>query len=223
MPRVSLSASRLAPGVLWACALGVAAPAQEPGIDAVVERVEVQGNKVIQSETLLFYVSTKPGDRYDELRLKDDFRRLWATGFLDDLVLQSVDGAKGKVVVFQVTERKRIQIVDYRGSKELTHTAIDDKLKEKDASIKIDTFYDPGKARRVEEIVRQMLAEKGRPFGTVKHDAKSVGNAGLQVSFTVDDGPKARAKRIEFEGNQVYDDGKLRKAMKKLKPAGFWN
>ena len=36
-------------------------------------------------ETFLFYVSTKPGDRYDERRLKDDFRRLWDTGFLEDL------------------------------------------------------------------------------------------------------------------------------------------
>jgi outer membrane protein insertion porin family len=189
----------------------------------IVERVEIQGNRVIQTETLLFYISTKAGNRYDELHLKDDFRRLWATGFLDNLVLQAVDGPKGKIVVFQVQERKRIQIVDYRGSKELTNTNIEDKLKEKDAAIKIDSFYDPGKARKVEEIIRQMLADKGRPFGTVKHDAKAVGNAGLQVSFTIDDGPKAKLKLVEFEGNQVFDDGKLRGSMKKLKPAGFWN
>ena len=189
----------------------------------VVERVEVQGNRFVQTDTLLFYISTKPGERYDERRLKDDFRRLWATGFLDDLVLQAVDGPKGKVVVFQVQERKRIQIVDYRGSKELTTSNIEDKLKEKDAAIKIDTFYDPGKARKVEEIIRQLLAEKGRPFGSVKHDAKAIGSAGLQVSFTIDDGPKARLKLVEFEGNRVFDDGKLRGSMKKLKPAGFWN
>jgi outer membrane protein insertion porin family len=200
-----------------------AAPAVRGEDAATVERVEVQGNRVIQSETLLFYISTKAGDRYDELRLKDDFRRLWATSFLDNLVLQVVDGPKGKVVVFQVQERKRIQIVDYRGSKELTTTNIEEKLKEKDAAIKIDTFYDPGRARKVEEIIRQMLADKGRPFGSAKHDAKAVGNAGLQVSFTIDDGPKARLKTIEFEGNQVFDDGKLRKSMKKLKPSGFWN
>src|SRR5262249_30562534 len=105
----------------------------------------------------------------------------------------------------------------------LTTTNIEEKLKEKDASIKIDSFYDPGKARKVEEIIRQMLADKGRPFGSVKHDAKTVGNAGIQVSFTVDDGPKARSKEIEFDGNSVFDDGKLRGSMKKLKESGFWN
>jgi outer membrane protein insertion porin family len=189
----------------------------------IVERVEIQGNHFVQTDTLLFYVSTKPGDRYDELRLKEDFRRLWDTGFLDDLSLHVVDGTKGKVVVFQTEERKRIQIVDYHGSKELTTSNIEDKLKEKDAAIKIDTFYDPGKARKIEEIIRQLLAEKGRPFPTVKHDAKPVGSQGLQVSFNIDDGPKARIKEIDFQGNQVFDDGKLKKSMKKLKQSGFWN
>jgi len=205
------------------CAFGAGASALFAQAGPVVERVEVQGNRYVQADTLLFYVSTKAGDRYEERRLKEDFRRLWATGFLDDLVLQVLDGPKGKIVVFQVQERKRIQIVDYHGSKELSTSNIEDKLKEKDAAIKIDAFYDPGKARKVEEIIRQMLTEKGRPFSTVKHDAKAIGSAGLQVSFSVDDGPKAKVKVIDFEGNQVFSDGKLRGSMKKVKQAGFWN
>ena len=50
------------------------------------------------AETLLFYISTKAGDRYDERRLEEDFRRLWDTGFLDDLLLDVRDGPAGKVV-----------------------------------------------------------------------------------------------------------------------------
>ena len=114
---------------------------------AVVERVEIQNNQYLQRETLLFYISTKAGDRYDERRLKDDFRRLWDTGFLDDLILDVRDGPGGKVVLFRVVERKRIQIIDYRGSKALTTTNIEDGLKEKEEGLKIDTFYDVSKAR----------------------------------------------------------------------------
>ena len=83
---------------------------------AIVERVDVNGNQYLQKETLLFYVSTKPGERYDERRLKDDFRRLWDTGFIDDLLLDVRDGPKGKVVTFVLRERKRVQIMDYRGA-----------------------------------------------------------------------------------------------------------
>jgi outer membrane protein insertion porin family len=133
------------------------------------------------------------------------------------------DGQTGKIVRFVVRERKRIQIVDFRGSKELTTSTIEDKLKEKEATIRVDTFYDIAKIRKAEQVIRDMLAEKGRPFGTVKHDAKTVGGAGMQVSFIIDDGPKTRVKSIEFTGNTIFSDGQLRGALKKLKPAGFWN
>src|SRR6266446_2206476 len=120
----------------------------------IVERVEISNNQFLQKDTFLFYISTKPGDRYDERRLKEDFRRLWDTGFVDDLYVDVRDGEKGKVVTFRVVERKRIQIVDYRGSKVLTTTTIEDELKKKEASLKIDTFYDIGKAKRVESILK---------------------------------------------------------------------
>ena len=70
----------------------------------------------------------------------------------------------GKIVMFTVNERKRIQIVDYRGSKALTTTNIEDKLKEKEAAIKIDTFYDLGKARRVEAIITRDAGGEGPPL-----------------------------------------------------------
>ena len=166
-------------------------PAQEP----VIERIEILNNQYLQRETLLFYISTKPGDPYDVRKLREDFKRLWDTGFLDDLQIEVVDGPGGKVVRFKVTERKRIQIVDFRGSKELSTSTIEEALKKADAQIKIDTFYDPAKARKVEKIIKEMLAEKGRPFGAVKHEAKNIGGSGQQLSFIVDDGPKAKVRR----------------------------
>ena len=216
-----------AAGVLWVVVLAPAARAAAGPDDleptATVERVEISQNQYVRTETLLYYVSTKPGDRYDELRLREDFRRLWDTGFLADLLVDVRDGRAGKVVTFVVQERKRIQIVDYRGSKSLSATAIEEKLKEEDAALRIDSFYDAAKARKVEAVIKQMLLEKSRPFAAVKHDAKSLGGAGMQVSFVVDEGPKAKVERIEFTGNEAFGDRTLRRTMKKIKAAGFWN
>ena len=213
--------------LLFASALLFAgpAPAQEeadPGAP-IVERVDIMRNQYLDKETFLFYISTKPGDRYDERRLKDDFRRVWDTGFVEDMILDVRDGQKGKIVTFVVDERSRIQIIDYRGSKALTPTTIEDELKKREATIRIDTFYDINKARRVESILREMLSAKGRPFATVKHETKAVGGAGLQLSFTIDDGPKANVENIEFEGNTVFSDDALKGEMKGIKEAGFWN
>ncbi|MCG6928143.1 MAG: outer membrane protein assembly factor BamA [Acidobacteria bacterium] len=200
-------------------------PAQtQEGTPPIVERVEILNNRYLQKETLLFYISTKPGDRYDPEKLKRDFRRLWDTGFLDDLAVEVIDGPEGGAVVrFRVAERKRIQIVDFRGSKELSTSNIEDALKENDAEIRIDTFYDPAKARRVESIIKTMLMAKGRPFGEVTHEAKNIGGSGQQLSFLITDGPRAKIQEIEFDGNKVFSDGQLRGVLKKLKPSGVVN
>ena len=200
-----------------------AARAQDAAPGPVIERIEILNNQFLQRETLLYYVSSKPGDPYDERKLRDDFKRLWDTGFLDDLRIEAVDGPRGKIVSFVVTERRRIQIVDYRGSKDVTTSTIEDELKKRDAQVKIDTFYDPTKARKVESIIKEMLAAKGRPFATVKHEAKNIGASGQQLSFVIDEGPKAKVKQIVFDGIVVFSDDTLRGKMKKVKQPGLFN
>jgi len=206
-------------------ALATAQPPPEAARDPpVVGRLEIARNQYLSPETFLFYISTKPGDRYDEVRLRADFRRLWATGFLQDLVIDARDTPTGgKAVFFIVSEQPRVQIVDYRGSKALTKSAIEEELKKRDAAVRVDSFYDMRKARRVEAVLREMLAAKGRPFGTVRHETRTLGGAGTQLSFVIDDGPRARIESIDFVGNEVFPDGTLRGRLKALEPAGFWN
>ncbi len=219
---------RLALALSASLAAANGALAQEPPQTAarpvIVERVDVRGNQYLPKETILYYVSTKVGSIYDEEIIKADFRRLWDAGFLENMSVEESDTPSGnKNLLFTVSERKRVQIVDFRGSKALTKTSIEDKLKEKEATLRLDSFYDPSKARRAEVVIREMLKEKGRLFGTVKHEARTIGGSGEQVIFTIDDGPKTKIKAINFENNTVYSDGRLRGEMKKLKQAGFWN
>ena len=195
-----------------------------PGAEAVprVERVEIAGTHEMPDGSYLFYVSTRAGEPYDEVRLRGDFRRLWDTGFLDDLRLEVEDGPHGRIVRFRVAERARLRIVDFQGSKELSSTEIADRLKKEDAALPVDNFFDPGRARRAENIVRRMLGEKGYLFATVKHEARPLGGSGVQVSFVIADGLRARLRQVDFEGNQSFPDGTLKKRMK-TKERGFWN
>jgi outer membrane protein insertion porin family len=221
-----VAVQRLAILVLISLLAAVVVASAQTTVDgpvATVVSVDVTGNQFLQRETLLFYVQTKLGDPYDVRKLREDFRRLWDTGFLDDLRVEADDAPGGKRVRFVVAERKRIQIVDFRGSKELTTSNIEDELKKREAQIKIDTFYDAAKARKVESIIKEMLGAKGRPFATVKHEAKAVGGSGQQLSFTIDDGPKAKIKQIVFDGNKVFSASKLRGVMKNIKEPGFTN
>ena len=139
---------------------------------------------VIEPQTYLYYIQTKPSrpsenfwSPYDEKVVLEDFRRLWNTNFLDDLWVDVNDvpypnGVVGKHVIFNLEERQRVKIVDYVGSKKLEQTKIDEQLKEKGLTIRLDSFIDPGLIRRVEGVVREMLAEKGYLGATITHEVK---------------------------------------------------
>src|SRR5436190_3820510 len=134
------------------------------------------GQSVIEPQTYLYYIQLKPStpsqakwvpyDDVAERMLEDDFRRLWNTKFLDNLFIDVSDytfpnGTIGKVVTYNMEERQRVKIVDYVGSKKVEASKIDEKLKEADAQIRLDTFIDPGLVRKVSGIVRDMLRDKG--------------------------------------------------------------
>ena len=153
-------------------------------------------------------MSTKPGDRYDERRLRDDFRRLWDTGFLDDLQVEARDGPSGQDRDLQ-GER-----AEARPDRRLSGAARPSpprpsrtSSRSESRALKIDTFYDPAKARKVEDVIKEMLEAKGHPFAKVKHEAKTIGGAGQQVSFI--DRRRAQGQgqdRSTFDGNAVFPD-----------------
>jgi outer membrane protein insertion porin family len=192
------------------------------------------GTSLIEPQTYLYYIQLKPSSPakdewtpYDDAAEKtilEDFKRLWGTNFLDNLWIDVRDytfpnGVVGKVVTYNMEERQRVKIVDYVGSKQIETSKIDDKLKEANAVVRLDTFIDPGLVRKVEGIVRDMLKEKGFQFANVTHEiqAMSGGPKLVHLTFHLDEGPKVKIRSIEFTGNKAISSGALKRQMKENK------
>ncbi len=201
---------------------------------------EAQGNQsLIEPQTYLYYIQLKqsrpsegvwvPYTDASEKTIEEDFHRLWNTNFLDNLWIDVKDyrfpnGTVGKIVTYNMEERQRVKIVDYVGSKKIEVSKIDEKLKEANAVIRLDTFIDPGLVRRVEGIVRDMLREKGFQFADVTHEIKEMpgGPKLVHLTFHMDEGPKVKVKSIDFVGNKAFSDATLKRQMKENKEgAGF--
>jgi outer membrane protein insertion porin family len=239
----SASAATAAPGTI--CGLPVPAPAalppagSGPVVLAIVPCFEKQGGaSVIEPQTYLYYIGLKPSQPsqglwtpYDEAaraQMLADFRALWATSFLDNLQIEVVDhvlanGVVGKLVKYDIEERQRIKIVDYTGSKVLESTKIDEKLKEENVSLRLDSFIDDRAVRRVTTIIRGMLSEKGFLDSTVTPTVKPVpgGTKLVNLTFTIAEGPKYKIREIDFVGNEAIGDGALKRRMKETKEQWF--
>jgi outer membrane protein insertion porin family len=212
-------------------------PAGSPPLVRFIELTfPSQGNvSVIEPQTYLYYIQAQvsrpsdgvwvPYDQSTEKTLLEDFKRLWGTNFLEDLSIEVVDdpypnGVVGKRIIYKMEERQRVKIVDYDGSKKVEQTKIDEKLKEENLQIRLDTFIDPGLIRRVEGVVRGMMSEKGYQYAQVTHDIQELpsGPKLVHLTFHISEGPKVKIKRLDFDGNKALSDGKLTKQMKENRP-----
>jgi outer membrane protein insertion porin family len=221
---------------------GAVAPVLPPaGSPPLIRYIQIafptQGDvSVVEPRTYLYYIQTQvsrpsdgvwvPYDEKTEASLLEDFKRLWATNFLDDLSIEVTDapydnGVMGKRIIYKLEERQRVKIVDYTGSKKLDQTKIEEKLKEENILIRLDSFIDPGQIRKVESVVRSFMASKGYQYAVVTHELKPLptGPKLVNLTFNVEEGPKVKIKKIEFTGNTALSSGDLAGEMKHNKAA----
>jgi outer membrane protein insertion porin family len=132
----------------------------------------------------------------------------------------------GKLVTYNMEERERVKIVNYEGIKPIGDRAkVDEQLRARNIEMRLDTFVDNGTIRRIETVLREMMAEKGFTNATVTHTVTPVagGPKLVNVTFNVAEGPKIKIRSIEFLGNSAKSDGTLRRKMKDNKPPNpFW-
>jgi outer membrane protein insertion porin family len=229
-----------------------AAPAVQPtpatlppaGSGPVIRFIQLRFHPVDESlidpQTYLYYIQTQPSSSsagrwvpYDEAaeqKLRDDFRRLWGTNFLDNLWVEDIDepyenGVVGKRIVFNMEERPRVKIVDYTGSTKVERTKIDEKMKEVGIALRLDSFLDEGAVRRVKSIIQEMMAEKGYQFAEINSNVEVLpgGPKLVKVVFDVQEGPKVRIREVDFVGNTALGDRTLRRRMKETKQHGAFS
>jgi outer membrane protein insertion porin family len=202
---------------------------------------EAQGNvALVDVQTYLYYIQLQqkrsrptegiwtPYDDKIEQIIKDDFHRLWGTGFLDNLWIDKTDytfanGVVGEIVTFNMEERQRVKIVDFTGSKKIDTSKINEQLHARNAEIRLDTFIDPSLLRKVEGVLRDMLKEKGFQNADVTHEIKEVagGPKLVNVTFVMTEGPVVKIEKMTFVGNKAVSEGALKHRMKDNKEQWF--
>jgi outer membrane protein insertion porin family len=199
------------------------------------------GTSTIEAETYLYYIRVKdmlsrpsqnvwvPYDEKIEQVVLSDFKSLWATNFLDDLAMEVVDytfpnGVIGKILLYHMEERERVKIVQYEGTKVIDRAKIDEQLRERGIEIRLDSFLDEGKIRRVKSVLREMMAEKGYTDAVITHTTTPVagGPKLVNIAFHISEGPKIKIRDVEFVGNRAFSDGRLQRRLKENKPRGLF-
>ena len=221
-----------------------AQPVRQPpaGSGPVIFQTELRfhpiNESIIEAQTYLYYIQTPlsrpsenvwvPYNEQTEQSLLADFKRLWATNFLDNLWIEKLDvpfpnGVMGHHIIYHMEERPRVKIVDYTGSTKVERTKVDEKMKELGIQLRLDSFLDQSVVKRVQGIVRDLMAEKGYEFAEVTPTVEPLpaGPKLVKVVFDVKEGPQVKVRSINFNGNVAVSDRALGRQMKGTKAHGW--
>ena len=192
----------------------------------LVESVDITGNRRLRKDDILYYVQTRPGDPYSEQQVQRDLQAVLALGFFDKTATRVLteEGARGGInVIFEVKELPIIRDLQFEGLKSVPESDVLKAFRERRVGISKESIYDPVKARNAIRVLKELLAAHGHPNATIEEKRDEVSATSTALTFEINEGDRVRVMEIQFEGNQVFSDGKLRGAMKYVKEAGLYS
>jgi outer membrane protein insertion porin family len=174
-----------------------------------VLKVVVSGNKRIEADAIKTRIETKPGDVYLARSLSHDLKSIYAMGYFEDIKVEEEDGPGGKIISFKVTEKPTIRVIRIKGNRVYDDEEITENLTLKTGAI-LNIFKLTGNAKRITELYK----EKNYHNVSVEFKVQQLEHNQADINFIIKEGEKVRIRSIQFKGNSVYPDKKLKKMMK---------
>ena len=191
-----------------------------PGSGAIIERFEAVGNTSVASDTIRVYLGINPGEPFNPGAVQNNFLNLWQTGLFDDIRIETEKGSNGGVIVkVIVKERPRIGSVEFRGNKDLNSAKINEALEKDKIDLHVGNTIDQTLIRRAAESIKHGYSEGGYEGVTIDTTTEDMPEPNeKRIVFNINEGIKATVASIEFTGNTVFSDRRLRLHMKEVQP-----
>ncbi len=191
------------------------------GQQDLIVGIVIHGNRRIPADTVKARIFSKVGDVYDAAAIERDFNALWNTGYFEDIRFEREQNPKGWILHIYLKERPTIREINYTGLNAVSTSDVLDRFKERKVGLAVENQYDPTKIKKAEVVLKELLAEHGRQFATIRTEIRPIPPNAIGVTFVVKEGPKVKVGHIRFRGNKHVNDRTLRAAMKNLKPIGI--
>ena len=182
-----------------------------------IKEIRLTGNRRIETDAIMRYIRTKPGDAYVPKNLSDDLKSVYSMGYFEDIRIEYEESADGKIIIFNVQEKPTIRRIKFKGNGVYEDDEIMDSMNIKSGSI-LNIFKIQNNIIRIENLYK----EKNYHNVKVTYSVKELDNNQGDLLFNIEEGGKVRIKEISFEGNTVYTDKQLKKVIK-TNEKGFWS
>jgi outer membrane protein insertion porin family len=181
----------------------------------VVRDIRIEGLQRVEPSTMFAYLPIREGDVFSDDKASEAIRVLYATGFFNDVKI----AVEGDIVIVQVVERPAIGSIDFAGLREFDK---DNLLKAlHSVGLSLGSYYDKALAARAEQELKRQYLTHGYYAAEVKTTITPVDRDRVALLLSVDEGPSAKIRQINFIGNKAFSSGTLLDEMQLSTPNWF--
>ena len=154
--------------------------------------------------------------------IERDFNSLWNTGYFEDIRFEREATPKGWILHVYVKEKPRIKEINYLGINAISKSDILDRFKEAKVGISVESQYDPTKVKKAEVTIKQLEAEHGHQFATVRTEVRPIPPASVGMYLRgAGRAQRSKSDKSSLKATRHVSSRVLRHSMHFLKPIGI--
>lgn len=172
-----------------------------PAVAQVVSDIRVAGNRRIEQETVISYLTFSTGSQYDEGEVNQSLKALFATGLFADVFIDR----QGSVVIVTVVENPVVNKVAFEGNSE-----VDDDTLRGEVQLKPRSVFTRSRAQADVQRILSVYRRQGQYAAQITPKLIELEHNRVNVVFEINEGKATKVKSINFIGNRAFSDSQLR-------------
>jgi outer membrane protein insertion porin family len=174
-----------------------------------VTLIEVQGNRRIESATILAKIKTREGAVFSPSVIKEDIRLLYQLGHFEDVQVKTEGFEQGLKVIFWVKEKPLIREISFEGNDDITL----EKLKEI-VTILPRTAFNQQLIQDNAEKIRLKYQDSGFYHAVIVPVIVELKGGDKNIVYYIEEGKKISLSEVIITGNTVIPTSLIKESMK---------
>lgn len=179
--------------------------------------IEIKGNKTLSEETILYYLGLRTGEKLDPMILNKNLKKFLETNLISDCKIAGEKTEGGIKIFIEIVEKPKLMKISFKGNKALSPNQLKDKFKEKQVPLIEGGEVTDSIIQKAKTVIQDAYKEIGYPAAEVEMVIEDLERGGKSLTIIVDEGTKVPIGKIEFLGNKVFSQRRLKWTMKKTK------
>ncbi|MBQ4133203.1 MAG: outer membrane protein assembly factor BamA, partial [Desulfovibrionaceae bacterium] len=170
----------------------------------VLHDVEVRGLNVLDPDIVITRLTVRKGDPVDANAIDQEVRRIWDLGYFDDVRANLEQRPAGLVLVYDISEKPRIENIIVEGNNELDSDDILETMSTRAGSILNDKVL-------VQDLqkITELYREEGFYQAKISHRVQGSGPSASLV-IEIEEGNELYIKEVRIEGAEQISESELK-------------